>query len=1028
MNEFEPLAIAVVAVFGVIAALVVALCVRRIIRWRRGTTRRTRHAFITKVGKAVVAVVCIIALVTVQSIVSGLVNVLDLCFSITTGDETTETTEEDWYSLAYQIGEEGMVLLENEGDALPLEEGSKINLLGYRSYDPIYSGSGSSNVASSDAVSIVQSLEDAGFEINPALEDEGVYTSAEAEGSSVGYSDSTFSIDEVDISSFTGDASFESMAEYSDIAVITIGRSGGEGNDLTSYEAEEGEVEDYLQLSYAEQDLLEAACETFDTVIVLINSANALNMDVLSTYDIDALLLVGVPGPYGFEAVGKILTGEVNPSGHLTDTWVYDNDSAPANENFGEQEASNAEDRYYVDYVEGIYVGYKWYETAYAEEAVITNTTTGETFDYTDYDSVVAYPFGYGLSYTTFSQEIVGGLSDGDAIDATGSFTIEVEVTNTGDVAGKDVVQLYLTAPYTDYDVENGVEKAAAQLIAYGKTDELEPGESQTVTLEVSVEDLASYDSSHDNGDGTSGCYMLDAGEYVFSVRTDSHTVVDEVSAELSEQYFFSGENQRSSDEDEVSNEFEDAARGIYLSRYDGFANYEEAMDSVEDEIEDLTYATVDDCYDEDYYDSVVTEELVEGVDYDADGDLTLADVAGLDYDDPAWGSLISQLSLDELQSLTIMLYSDPEIDSIGLSYTIHTDGPLGITSMYSSELSGVAYPSIPLLAQTFNTELAYEMGSQVADQASTLGITAWYAPAMDTHRSAYSGRNYEYYSEDSYLAGTMAASEVSGATDKGLICYIKHFALNDQETNRDSLHTYSNEQAIREIYLRPFEMAVKDGGASGVMTSMNYIGDVYASAHEGLLTEVLRGEWGFEGSVITDLDGAEARSYWACLRAGTDRYLYSIDWMSYGEIDSDADIYYLQRAAHNMLYTLANSNIYPAEIVNWQAYFNGLYVELAVIAAAMVVSLVFQIMTDHKLKKAGVARGGTLLEIQGSGGQGADGGGSADQGSGSDGADGAGSGGREPAGDGSGGQDSDGDGSGGDGPGGDGPAGRGPA
>ena len=959
MNQFEMYALIAVVAVAVLAVAAVALSVLGIVRRIKGTAKASRRAILLEVGKGVVAIVCVVAIFVANWAVTTYESSINAVFTVAASDSTSTasddatddssetTTEEDWYELAYTIGEEGMVLLENVDDVLPLSEGTKVNLIGYYSYNPYYSGSGSGEVSASDSISILQSLEDAGFEVNPALED--FYPEVATDDSSVGFNSGELSIDEVDVSEYTGDASFEAMAEYSDIAIVTIGRTGGEGYDLTDYVDENGDAADYLELNETEQELLATVCEYFDTVIVLLNTANALNMDILSTYDIDALIWVGVPGPYGFEALGEILNGSVNPSGHLTDTWVYDNDSAPANENFGTQEASNAEGRYYVDYVEGIYVGYKWYETAYAEGAVITTTSTGETFDYTDYESVVAYPFGYGLSYTSFSMEITGGLEDGSSVEATDTFTIEVTVTNTGSVAGKQVVQLYVTVPYTDYDVENGVEKSAATLVAYAKTSELEPGESETVVLEVSMEDVASYDSSYANADGTYGCYMLDEGDYVFSVRTDSHTVVEEVTATLDAQYFFTGDNQRSSDESEVSNQFEDAERGIYLSRNNAFENYAEAMASVVDTIEDTTYATTDEYYDETLDDVVADGTYVEGLDYDADGDLTLADMEGLDYDDELWDELISQLSLEELEELVVdTLYQDPRIKSIDMDSTTHSDGPLGISSMFSSDIVGVSYPCIPLLASTFNVDLAYEMGSQVADQAIELGVTAWYAPAMDTHRSAYSGRNFEYYSEDSYLAGTMAAAEVSGARDKGLIVYIKHFALNDQESERDSIHTYASEQAIREIYLKPFEMAVKDGGATGVMTSMNYIGDTYAGAHYGLITNVLRGEWGFDGTVLTDMDQAgEIRSVMACLRAGTDRWLgISLSTSLFDSYDlTDADIYYLQRAAHNALYTLANATRVATETINWQGYVYVLYAELAVIALAAAASLVVQLV-----------------------------------------------------------------------------------
>ena len=956
MSQFETYALAAVIAFGAVALGAVAKTVVGIIKNKKGTLRpnKTRRAKFAQASKIVVAVLCVVAIVASYIATSTYASSINQVFSKTGTTSTSShdsgetTTEEDWKQAATQIAEEGMVLLKNEGDALPLSSGTKINLIGYCAYNPYYSGSGSGSTSTSDAVSILQGLQDAGFEVNTAANDAGLYPAKEEAESSIGFDSGSLSIEEPAVSEYTGDASFESMAAYSDVAVVVIGRTGGEGYDLSAYSGG-----DYLELSQNEQDLLAQATASFDTVIVVYNAANALNMDVLSSYDIDALIWTGEPGAQGFEALGEILAGTVNPSGRTVDTWVYDNDSAPANENYGEQPASNAEGRYYVDYVENIYLGYKWYETAAAEDAVITNTHTGETFDYADYDSVVAYPFGYGLSYTTFTQKITGGtLADGAALDATDAYTLEVTVTNTGDVAGKDVVELYVTAPYTDYDIQNNIEKSEVTLVAYCKTGELEPGESEVVTLEVSLpDDVASWDATHDNGDDSVGAYMLDAGDYTFSIRSDSHTTIDTVTATLADQYFFSGENKRDSDVQVATDQFSEAARGEYLSRNNAFANYESAMSSVSDTIKDPTYASTDEYYDESY-DTSVTQTYTEGVDYDADGDLTFADMTGLDYDDPKWNELISQLSLDDLVSMTTdTLYSDPEIKSIDKSGTSDSDGPMGISSMFNANMQGIAYPCIATLAATWNVDLAYQMGSCIADEAASLGVTGWYAPAMDIHRSAYSGRNFEYYSEDGALSAGMSAAEVSGAREKGLIVYIKHFALNDAETHRDSIHTYSNEQAIREIYLRPFEAAVKQGGATGVMTSMNYIGDIYAGANAGLITDVLRGEWGFVGTVLTDMDQAgEARSYGACQRAGVDKWLAVGDISANATPESNADIYYMQRAAHNILYTQANATTVATEISNWHAYLYVFWVELALFATACVVSFVFQ---AHVAKKS---------------------------------------------------------------------------
>ncbi len=931
------IALAVVLGIAVIASIIVLVMRMR----KRAVTGpvATRNALWNTVLGALTVVCVVVAIVANWATSTYSASLDNVMTKLDTSAVSTDTTEDDWYDLVDEIGDEGMVLMRNENDALPLHT-TKVNLLGYDAYNPYYSGGGSGDVTVDEPVSIIDSLTDAGIEINDALEESGIYDEVDPTSEGIGNFSVYFEIYEPDISEYTGDISFESMAEYSDTAIVVLGRNAGEGADLTMYE----DGDNYLELGDNERALLEQASETFDTVIVVINSANALEMDFLDEYDVDACIWASLPGPYGFASLGRILTGEVNPSGRLVDTWAYDNYSNPVSENYGDQEASNYEGSHYVDYVEGIYVGYKWYETAYAEGAVITNTDTGVTYDYgNDYDSIVAFPFGYGLSYTTFSQEIVGGLDDGDALDPTGSISIEVEVTNTGDVAGKEVVQVYLTAPYTDYDIENGVEKSEVSLVGFAKTDELEPGESQTVTVDIDVEDIASYDSSYDNGDGTYGSYMLDAGDYVFSIRENAHTAIDDVTATLDESYFYSGDNKRSTDDQAAYNQFDDASRGVYLSRYNAFENYEEAMESVSTEVESTAFEEDPGAYDESYDEGI--DEMVEGVDYAVDGDLTLDDVAGLDYDDEQWDELISQLTIEEMQTLVEdAMYSSPQLDSISKLSTSDTDGPLGMSSMFNPDLNGVPYPSVPLIAATFNVEIAEKFGNQMADQCHSSGITGWYAPAMDIHRWAYSGRNFEYYSEDGFLSGAIGFTVVAAANDKGLITYIKHFALNDQETNRASrLHTYSNEQAIREIYLKPFEMSVKDGGATAVMSSMNFIGDMWAGAHEGLLTEVLRNEWGFHGKVLTDMaeDSLLTEAVDAAMRAGNDA------WLSVTAVevsgDTAADIYYLQRTAHNILYMEANAVTIGAEILNWNSWVVVITVELGLLAAILVVALILR-------------------------------------------------------------------------------------
>ncbi|MBE5917472.1 MAG: hypothetical protein E7273_11600 [Pseudobutyrivibrio ruminis] len=920
----------VITVDVIVAVIAIAMIVLLVINWNnQKQVTKKRNVF-----RGVISFV-LMGVVVAGNIASNIyASSLDSVFTKPAQpDSTITSTEDEWRGLATEIADEGMVLLKNENNTLPLEPGSKVNLLGYNAWNPLYSGSGSGSVSATDAVSIEDALTAAGFEVNPALAvDKSFWPEKPADTNPYGYNEGDLFLGDVDISNYSGELSFEEQAKYSDVGVVVIGRSGGEGFDLTALEDA-----DYLELTDNEKDLLSASIESFDKVVVVLNMANALQMDELSKYDVDAIIWAGLPGPYGFTSLGSILNGSVNPSGSLPDTWVYDNDSNPANENYGDQLASNGTS-HYVDYVEGIYVGYKWYETAYAERAVITNTKTGETFDYNDYESIVAYPFGYGLSYTNFSQELLAAPT---TVDPNGTLTFQVKVTNTGAVAGKDAVQIYLSSPYTEYDMANGVEKAAMSLCAIAKTEEIAPGESTNITLTVNAEDIASYNSNYKNADGTIGAYMLDAGDYNFILGDNAHVAYDSIVATLDTDYFYSGENKRVSDDVQATNQFDDAARGEYLSRQNSFENYATAMASVTDV---LTSTEWEDNGSEFYseYDTEITDEYVEGVDYASGGNLTLNDMAGLDFEDEKWDELISQLTIEEMENLVaIATYQSPAIESIDKGATSDSDGPLGISSMFNSDLNSVAYPCIPILSATFNVSLAQKFGELVSDQAHNKGVTGWYAPAMDTHRSAYSGRNFEYYSEDAWLGAAMGSACVSGARDRGMTVYIKHFALNDQDTNRDKmLHTYSNEQAIREIYLKPFEYSVKVGGANAIMTSMNYIGDVFAGGHLNLQQNVLRGEWGFRGKSLTDMDTVgEGFKVDACMRAGTDSWLTVIG-ITFDEDVTNADIYYLQRAAKDILYAEANSKTYESVIANWQAYFMVLYIGLVAIVAVLIIKI----------------------------------------------------------------------------------------
>ncbi len=850
-------------------------------------------------------------------------------------DATITTTRADWMKMALDEEREGVILMKNKNNALPMKA-QKVNLLGYCAYSPIYSGAGSGQADTSVATSYEKALTDAGFEINPAIgKTAGYDPSQQNSGGAIATVAASllasFNQNEPALSNFTGDASFENMKKYSDTAIVVIGRNAGEGQDLTYYDSKDGRR--YLQLSVNEEAMLKKARETFDKVIVIINSANALEMKELGKIDVDAIVNVGIPGTNGLKVLPEILTGKTNPSGRLVDTWVYDNDANPSSANFGDQKASNAKGTHYVDYVEGIYNGYKYYETAAAEKAKITDPKTGKTFDFSKYNKVVAYPFGSGLSYTTFEQELKGGIPNN--VKAADDFDVKVKVTNTGDVAGKEVVQLYVTVPYTSYDKKHNVEKAEVSLVGIAKTKKLAPGKSQTVKIHINMEDIASYDNTYKNADGKKGAYRLDKGEYKFSIRENSHKVIDSDTATLKEDYVFTGDNKRAGDDQQAYNEFDQAARGKYLSRKDGFANYAEAMNSVSDKIKDMSFQNDPNAYNA-HYDDEVTTHYVKGVNYAKKGDLKYTDLKGVPYDDPKWDELVAQLTVEELQKLMYTgMYQTAEAESVGKPGTLDSDGPQGMISWAAKDgYSPVSYPAQSTIAMSWNSDLAYRYGQIIADELHYNDCTSWYAPAMDNHRNAYSGRNYEYYSEDAFLSGVMGANSTLGAREKGTIVFIKHFALNDQETHRgENLHTYANEQSIREIYLKPFEMSVKEGHANAVMGACNMIGDVFSNDYEPLMVQVLRNEWGFRGQVSADQCGWGIQydlndyfgftQYWlksdAFIRGGSDFWLdmkglQGNDLLKAANATSDADIYYLQRSAKNILYTEANSYVVPSD------------------------------------------------------------------------------------------------------------------
>jgi len=849
-----------------------------------------------------------------------------------------EEVDEAAKALVEEIAAGGIVLAKNEAGALPLAGGSRVTMLGRAAADPVFGGSGSGSVDTNSAVTARGGLENAGLTVN-----EQVLGAIEAfaEENRRGFIEmdnpgaSSYHIGEMPVAGY--EAQSASFQDFADAAVVFIGRPGGEGGDLTQdmtdWDENATEGQHQLELNQDEKDLVELAKASFDTVVVVVNASTTIEMGPLQDDPgVDAILLAGSPGATGLNALGSVLVGAVNPSGRTADLWAADFTADPTFVNFGsfiyenieasypvsalESATSNAtvtSDAPFVNYAEGIYVGYRYYETAAAEGFI-------------DYDDAVVYPFGYGLSYTDFTWEVVGTESG----DVDGTVSVTVEVTNTGAVAGRDVVELYYTAPYT----EGGIEKAEVVLGAFDKTGVIEPGASETLTLELPVEDMASYDHLGERA------YVLEAGDYVISLRTDSHTVAagtEPVVYTVDDEVVYSGENHRSTDQAEVTNQFDDVsaqfsadpAEGqvLPMSRADFAGTFPTAPTQAQYVASQATVAGFEPWDDDAAAETFEGERPVTG----ADTELTLADVRGLPKDDPQWEELLDSLSVGEMTDMLLNgAYQTAAIASIAKPPTLEPDGPAGFSSFINSSINGVAYPSQVLIAQTWDVELGGAMGRMLGNEALHKDINGWYAPAANLHRSPFGGRNFEYYSEDPYLSGAMLTAVANGAAEKGVYTMLKHFALNEQETNRvnNGIATWATEQTMRELYLKPFEMAVKNIsmevpyladdagtiaettiGAGGVMSSFNRIGATWAGGSPALMSNVLRDEWGFEGFAISDFNLYPYMNPNQGISAGTDLTLTFQPSKSFSDTGSDKAVSDIRKATHNILFTVANSN-----------------------------------------------------------------------------------------------------------------------
>ena len=855
----------------------------------------------------------------------------------------TDSTDEDLYTyksdyssttelldsiedLGERMSEEGTVLLKNENNALPLskDETQKLSLLGFSSYYPVQGGDMGSSLnenkgTDADTVDFVEALDAKGFKINEDLHD--LYKSLEADfktevnmwGNIMEYyhitapaTDGVFAskepsqekMDSVD------DKWKDSMDDYN-VMLVTIGRSSTEnGTYLPGVDGVDASQDlnqtDPLGLSDDERDLINAAVEAKENnggkVIVMLNNANAMEIDEIKNNDgVDAIMEIGFPGGYGFYGVADILSGEANPSGHLTDTYAVTNANSPAAQNFGNYEWTNADPSVNINAeeveAEDIYAGYKYYETRYADTVLgqgnadaTVGSSTGKAWNY---DDEVSYPFGYGLSYTTFEQT----LKSVDVDLANRTVTAEVDVKNTGDVAGKDVVQLYTSVPYTDYDVENKVEKSAVQLLDYEKTDMIEPGESQTVTITADAQDMASWDSSCENEAGTTGNWILDNGTYYFTVGNGAHEAVNNVLAAQNQDVEGNKDNVQTWElGDFDSSSFAVTLNGTPVENQLQDADLNNWM---EDTVTYLSRNDWEGTWPETYKDLTATDEMIStmaddysdieangdpsSVTFGADNGMTLANMKGVeDITDERWSTLMDQLTLEECLIRTgLGGTSTKVIESITSPEAIQNDGPNGFNSyplgQYANSDASTGDPCViaeddpnrdykmgvmaneTVIGQTFSKQLAAEWGKAVGNYSLWANTAIWWGVGTNLHRTPYNARNHEYFSEDAVLTAGQGAAIIKAGHDYGVLIAPKHLAFNDTEINRTGIAEFMTEQAARENELRGTQSCIEDANALAVMTTYNRVGCVTSNAHTGLLLNILHKEWGFKGLMSED-------------------------------------------------------------------------------------------------------------------------------------------------------------------------------
>ena len=931
------------------------------------------------------------------------------------GDYVNEAARiEAGNALCYEVEAEGAALLLNKGNALPLAAGAKVSTLSTNSINLTYGGTGSGNVDASKADNLKAALEKSGFAVNATLWD--WYNGKEAQkiikemtkaaGASEGESAvlaGQAPIIEIDIDKYPEDVK-NSISNYGDAVIVTFSRVGGEGYDC-SFPGYEGQAnaQNYLELDANERKLLAYADGLkkdgkISKIVVLINTSNALEVDFLNDYDIDACLWVGGLGIAGTNAVTDILAGKVNPSGSLVDTYCYDNFTSPAMQNFVAQTYQGYNGQIpenastYMIYQEGIYVGYKYYETRYAD-AIIGGRNAGEYAK--QYNKEVAFPFGYGLSYTEFTYSDLA-VEKGTNENGEACYNVTVTVTNTGSVAGKETVQVYLSSPYTQYDIDNQIEKAAVQLIGFGKTAVLAAGKSETITIVVDERDMATYDAK---GAGT---YILDAGTYRLTVATDAHNAVNNVLA--AQGYTTDNGMDANGNADlvynwdmefdketysvsingiKIQNQLQDADPNVYfgentvtfLSRSDWQGTMPSAektvklnlIDRMVKELTEGRWATMG----EEYF--TVPEEWKTMPKLDQKNGLKLYDMfkmdddndgnyAAKDYDDPAWDKLLENVTLDELIEIGDCFHWRHPVVSVNAPGSRDENGPQGLTvALFGAGLGAqaTAFTSEDVMAATFNTKLMYEVGKMIGNDCIDAGVSCLYGPGANTHRTPYGGRNFEYYSEDGFLAGEMGGIEVKGIRSKGIDVVMKHFALNDCEQDRLGQAAWLTEQAAREIYLKAFQKALEENdGLGGVMTAYTRWGTTWSGMHQGLMTGILRGEWNNKAMSITDnilvtyCNGADA-----VLAGGVTCFdammPYAVNALK-AEKDDPVIVNAMVEAMHHNLYTIINSaamnGVGPNTVV--KAVTPGIINIILYATIAIVVLMVIFLIIKRNLKK----------------------------------------------------------------------------